>query len=181
MTAPPGRWYREPMVWLLVALPLASVVATLALLRIGGAGPPLDAVPDDVRRSAQIQQADLAPDERALALGLSAPARLRRDDAGGMALSIDARALPAGETALHLVHPLVAGRDRVLSLRREGDTLVADGFDPSVAWRLRLVPASGEWRLVARWDPARTGDATADPEARTGVDVVLRPALGGGP
>ena len=83
MTAPPGRWYREPMVWLLVALPLASVVATLALLRIGGAGPPLDAVPDDVRRSAQVQQADLAPDERALALGLSAPATVARGGEGG--------------------------------------------------------------------------------------------------
>ena len=72
MTTTPARWFREPTVWLLVALPLASVVATIALFRAGASGVPLDAAPDAVTRSAQVQQADLDADHRALALGLSA-------------------------------------------------------------------------------------------------------------
>ena len=168
MTAAPARWYREPFVWLLVALPLSSVVATGMLFRAGAAGPPVDATPDDVTRSAQVQQADLAADHRALALGLSAPARLHREGAGAVALLIDAAALPPGELTLQLVHPLAAARARAVALRRAGDARVADAFDPAVAWRLRLVPASGEWRLVARWQPGSEA-------------VVFVPALGAVP
>ena len=39
MTAAPARWYREPFVWLLVALPLSSVVATGMLFRAGAERP----------------------------------------------------------------------------------------------------------------------------------------------
>ena len=55
--------WKEPMVWLVAAIPAASVVASVALLvsaaRSSGND---DAVADRVQRTAQIQVADLAPD-----------------------------------------------------------------------------------------------------------------------
>ena len=65
--------WREPMVWLVVAIPLAAVVASTALLvsaaRSTGNN---DAVTDQVRRTAQIQVEDLAPDLAARELQLAA-------------------------------------------------------------------------------------------------------------
>ena len=59
--------WREPMVWMLVALPLGSVVASAwliaAALRSGGD----DAIADPVQGTAQIQVSDLDPDLRAAA------------------------------------------------------------------------------------------------------------------
>ena len=56
-------FWKEPMVWLVWGLPLASVVAGLWLVvtavRAGGADP----VIDDVQRVSQIQTTDLGPDE----------------------------------------------------------------------------------------------------------------------
>ena len=56
---------REPMVWLMLGLPLASVVAGVGLLvaavRSGGA----DEVTDVVQGTAQIQVSTLGPDARA--------------------------------------------------------------------------------------------------------------------
>src|SRR5687768_18603051 len=115
MSVPARRWWREPMAWLLVALPLASVVATIVLVRVGGAGATFDAAPEPVQRSAQVQQRDLAADERALALGLAGGVRAIdggvqvRVDAGGGA-GRDAR---LDGSVLTLVHPADAARHRV--------------------------------------------------------------------
>ena len=65
--------WREPMVWLVAALPLASVIAAFGLLivdrRSSGSN---DLVVDPVQRTAQVQVADLGPDARAQQLALSA-------------------------------------------------------------------------------------------------------------
>ena len=65
------------MVWLVVALPLASVVAGIALLVIAARSGSNDAVADPVQRTAQIQVADLGSD--ALARQLRLTAILRTD------------------------------------------------------------------------------------------------------
>jgi hypothetical protein len=164
VSAAASRWYREPMVWLLVALPLASVVATGVLMRAAGDAGPLDSAPDPVRRSAQVQESDLAADLRALELGIATTARTGTSRG---TLRIERATLPAGDLLLELVHPLDASRDRVVEPTVDGATLVVGGFDSRIGWHLRLRPASAQWRLVGRWDPARP-DAT----------IALRPALG---
>lgn len=169
MTGTARRWFREPMVWLLVALPLASVVATVLLIRVAGGGAPLDSAPEAVQRSAQVQQRDLTPDRRAAERGLATTARVHALDTG-LALAIDARALPPGPYDVQLVHPGDSRGDvRATVTADVGGHLVLAAFDPAIAWRLRLSPTGGDWRLVGRWDPAR-------PDAA----VVLRPALDDG-
>lgn len=146
----PRRWYHEPLVWLLVALPLVGMLATFALMK-AGAGMSFDAMPDEVRRSAQVQQRDLAADERALALGYRSSARLPLDSA---TLEVALAGLPDGDYVFELVHPLEASRDRRAVGQRDAGVLTVPDFDPAIGWRLRLAPASGEWRLVGRWDPS---------------------------
>lgn len=63
---------REPMVWLLIGLPVAAVVAGIATVVISSRSGGNDAVIDPVERTAQIQTVELGPDERARALKLSA-------------------------------------------------------------------------------------------------------------
>ncbi len=63
---------REPMVWLVIGLPVVAVVAGIALLVIATRSGSSDAVIDTVARTAQIQTAELGPDARAQALKLSA-------------------------------------------------------------------------------------------------------------
>ncbi|MFT3761353.1 MAG: FixH family protein [Pseudoxanthomonas sp.] len=141
--------WREPMLWLVLGLPLASIFAGVGLVitavRSGGA----DAVGDEVKRVSQIQTTDLGPDEAARRNGLVAV--LRIDDGA-------VEVLPASDGFDHaealqatFAHPLHASADRVLRLHPSGngwrvETDIALDHD----WRIQLSPEDGEWRLRGR-------------------------------
>lgn len=156
--------WREPVVWLVVALPAAAVVATVAMLvaasRSSGTSDP---VAGDVRRTAQVQVADLDPDARAQRLGLSAVVRTGKGTV---------EVLPvAGEfdrqapLALTLRHPSRAEQDVPLELQPSATGWQAGAdLDLSHDWNVQLGPADGSWRLQGRW--------TARQQA-----TYLRPAL----
>ncbi len=172
MTQPsPSRpWYREPLVWLVIGLPAMVVVAgawTLAIaIRAGGA----DAVPDPVRRTAQVQQADLGPDREAARLGLAATLAV---DAGSGALRVELQG-PAADAQpallwLELRHPTRA-EDHRLPLARAGQAW--QGRLPAAEgaaaiphdWILRLAPDGDGWRLAGRLEAG-------------GASAGLRPAV----
>lgn len=148
--------WREPMVWLVAAIPASAVIASCALLtaaaRSSGSD---DAVGDTVRRTAQVQVADLGPDARARQLGLQAIARI-----DGETLAV----LPAvggfdrnRVLLLTLRHPTHAERDRNLRLQptrdgwATGATSRIDPLDMRHDWNVQLTPADGRWRLQGRW------------------------------
>lgn len=141
--------WREPMLWLVVALPAAVVVAGIATLVIAIRAGGSDAIPDHVRRTAQIQIADLGADARAQALHLSA---ILRVDGGTIEV------LPVGGTfarsqplQLALRHPTRAAEDRELQLAPGGNGwLAAHSIDRGHDWRLELGPRDGHWRLRGR-------------------------------
>ena len=151
--------WREPMVWLVALIPLAAIAATLWMVFAASTAPGNDdAVADPVRRTAQVQVADLGPDARADALHLSAV--IRRSAARGQPQMVevlpvdgDFGALPVLSLALR--HPSRADDDRVLLLRRTGTGWRAQAdFDVEHDWILQLMTADGGWRLQGRW-PAR--------------------------
>ena len=140
---------REPMVWLVIALPLASVIAALLLvlaaLRSGGD----DAVADPVQRTAQIQVSELGPDTQAQQRQLSAVLRV----SGGLVQVFPA----SGEfdrrhpLVLNLRHPARADADLLLKLEPiatgwQAKFAVGSGHD----WQLQLSPADGHWRIQGR-------------------------------
>ena len=73
---PVSIWRKNPVMWLVIGLPLLSIVAGVGLVVIASSAGGSDAVSDPVRRVSQIQTTDLAPDQAALKLGLSAVLRV---------------------------------------------------------------------------------------------------------
>lgn len=146
--------WRQPMVWLLVAIPLLAVVATAGLIFVAGGPGATDDIAEPVRRTAQVQVADLGPDAHARGLGLSA---LVRSDKGIVEV------LPvAGDFDRHapltlaLRHPTLAARDQVLVLM-PSDTgwRTRAQVDLGHDWNVQLGGAHhGAWRLQGRW-PAK--------------------------
>lgn len=142
--------WREPMLWLVVALPalgvLAGVLIVVAALRSGGA----DALSTDVRRIGQIQQENLAPDLAATRGGLVG--QLQLDPAGGVRLDLSGDAAVNDETLqLRFIHTSEARRDLDVVLRRkDGQWRGRVDASTDTGWNLRLQPADGRWRLAGR-------------------------------
>lgn len=157
---------REPMVWLMLGLPAASVVAgvglVVAAVRSGGA----DEVSDKVQHTAQVQVAELGPDARAQVMQLSA--LLRLEDAAVEVLPVNGTFTRDQALQLTLSHPTDATRDRQMILRPSGSgwrlaTDIRAGHD----WIAQLASADGQWRIRGRIKagqratylrPALTGD-----------------------
>lgn len=137
------------MVWLVVALPLASVVAGVALLVIAARSGSTDVVADRVQRTAQIQVADLGPDGRARQLHLTAILRTETNVVEVLPVTGEFRRDAPLRLALH--HPARAGADRTLVLQpTELGWRAAASIDGRHDWNARLAPEDGTWRLQGR-------------------------------
>ena len=136
---------RQPLLWLVIALTLAVVGASVWTIRT--ARGPLATTPDDVKRIAQIQTTDATRDRRALELGLRAELELGDF---GLRLHGESDALEAAAVLqLAAIHATDARRDRRIELRPCGARLwCADGRLPEARFRLELAPADAAWRIV---------------------------------
>lgn len=151
----PRPAWREPMLWLVAGIPLATLIAGFATLSLAGGSGATDAAPEPVQRTAQVQQADLAADTAAARAGLRATLRV-----DAVRSSIVARILPppsASEVTLRFVHPVLAAEDRSVTMQlRDGVWVGALPALPANDWRLQLSPSEGQWRLVGRWRAGAT-------------------------
>ena len=160
--------WREPMVWLVFAIPALAIVFTVTLLVVASRSSGTnDAVAARVQRTAQVQVADLGPDATARQLGLIAA--VRRSGGRVEVLPVAGRFDRAAPLTLSLHHPSRADDDREVALAPTKDGWQATlEFDLAHDWNLQLAPADGRWRLHGRW--------TARHPAAT-----LRPALDAAP
>ena len=133
MTDTPTRqWHRNPVAWLMIAIPAATVVAGFWTLWLA---------------------ASESGDEAAARLGLSA--ELAFDD-GGVLVQVLPGSGPVAPR-LQLVHPIESSLDRELVLSPHPRGWHAAGaLVGKEAWHLRLVAADGSWRLVGRYRPGDT-------------------------
>lgn len=158
--------WRNPMVWLMVGFPLAAVVAGTATLLIAIDAGGSDAIPDAVRRTAQVQTVELGPDERAAERRLSAVFSVQEDVVDVLVATGDFdRTQPL---KLSLQHPIEAAQDIALVLQpnARGGWSAAHTLDVGHAWRVQLSDEAGQWRLLARLPRGQRG-------------VLLRPVLAG--
>ncbi len=149
----PNQWRRNPVAWLMIVIPVATVVAGFWTLWLAASESGVDTNPDAVRRTAQVQVTSLEPDETASRLGLRG--RVWMD---GDALLVAVQPT-AGLVAprLELVHPIEGSLDRQLDLVPDPRGWRADAqLAGKEAWHLRLVAADGSWRLVGRYQPGDT-------------------------
>ena len=143
--------WREPMVWLVIAIPAAAVLVSFILLyaseKSSGNN---DMVPDKVQRTAQIQTVDMSPDQAAAKLGLAA--LLRIDGEAVEIVPLHAGFDTARPLQLILQHPARQDLDRALVLKPSaaGWRVEAAKLDRVHDWNLQLTQQGGNWRLKGR-------------------------------
>lgn len=160
----PSKW-RNPVMWLVAGLPALSIVAGVGLVVVANLDSN-DAVPDRVRRTAQIQVADLGPDAIAQREGLTA---IVRSEAGVLeVLPVSGAFDRAKPLRVALLHPSKAAGDRTIVLAPSELGWRAEAtVDPTHDWNLRLEADDGRWRLLGRLPKGQHA-------------AHLRPALQGG-
>ncbi len=151
-------WYREPWPWILMAGPAAVVVAgfvTLALAVTSFDG----LVADDYYRQGLGVNRDIARDERAGALGVSAAVHFNADRSE-VRVVLSPRGAAGASLRLRLVHPTRAGEDQSIVLAATTPGAYAGGVAPlrQGHWRLSLEDPAGTWRVAGDWSAAQ--DAT---------------------
>jgi hypothetical protein len=142
--------WREPMVWLLVALPLSAVIAAFALLYAAAhSSGNNDMVADRVQQTGQVQVSDLGPDTTAGRRQLSAVLHVGADGIDVIPVTGDFdRHAPL---RLSLRHPALAASDRVLALQPSAvGWHVMTPVDASHDWIVQLTPADSAWRIEGR-------------------------------
>ena len=148
----PGNspWH-QPVIWLVVVLVAAAVVGGAVMVRVAGQGGPMDAVPDRVQRTGQVQQSDFGPDAVAGARKLSAIVRVDEKAGTVEVIPVTGDFDRRQSLRLELHHPLRAADDRTLEFAPGALGWQADATLPlEHDWNRQLAPAGGEWRLRGR-------------------------------
>ena len=142
-------FWKEPMMWVVLGIPLASIVAGVGLVVVAVRSGSVDAVTDKVDRVSQIQTTDLGPDETAARRKLSAIVQVRADHVELVPVTGDLAG--TSPLVLTLAHPTVAAQDVTLSLARGTTGWRAAGeIDTTHDWNVQLGPEDGSWRIRGR-------------------------------
>lgn len=150
------RWWQEPMVWLIIALPVAAVIGGITTVMIAVENADTKVNQDYVKEGMGVSLV-VERDRKAAELGLSAtlaaePGRLTVDLAGRLAA-------PPAQLALTLGHPTDSRQDMVLMLQPAGAGRYAAAYASIPAGRrnLELAPADRSWRLTGHWQAPFSG------------------------
>lgn len=152
-----SRWWKEPMVWLIIALPLTAVIASLITVVIASRNADTLVQGDYQKEGLSLHQ-HTERDLRAEQLGVSA--HIQRQD-GNLRVELRGRLEPAPQRILVLLaHPTQAAKDVVIPLGQlEGSVYTGKAPDlRGVNWQVQLEPGDQSWRLAGRWD-STSGDA----------------------
>ncbi|NLW96298.1 FixH family protein [Luteimonas wenzhouensis] len=142
-------WWKMPVMWLVIGLPLASVVAGVGLVVVATRSGGADVVRDDVRRVSQIQTADLGPDAQARKLGLSAV--LRADEGVLQVIAATGDFDRNASVRLVLQHPSRQAEDVDVELAPDATGWSAGReVDHDHDWVVQLAASDGAWRLQGR-------------------------------
>ena len=140
---------REPLVWLVFGIPAIAVVALVWMVFIAAGPGSTDSVDTAVKRTAQIQVADLGPDETAARMRLAA--LLRIDGKELEVLALHSGFDTAAPLKLALRHPTRADLDHELLMQPTPTGWRAPlELDTGHDWKLELAPQDGRWRLQGR-------------------------------
>ncbi len=147
-------WFHEPWMWLVVALPAATVIAGFTTLFLAARGSD-ELVRDDFRKDGLAIYADPARDAAAVAAGASA--RLQIDPAAAVVrldVNLERGELPR-EMLLVLSHSTRAEFDRMARLAgRDGHYQAALAGLPAGRWYVEVTPPDRAWRLRGSFEEA---------------------------
>jgi hypothetical protein len=149
-----GPWYREPWPWILMAGPLAVVVAGFITAWIAVANDDPLVVDNYYKEGLAINRV-LERDQAAAQGGYRAEVMLSQD---GSRVRIHLSGVAPERLQLSLVHPTRAQLDRAVELHplQAGWYEGKVGVAPAPRWRVVLEDAQGTWRLSGEWRPQET-------------------------
>lgn len=140
------RWYAEPWVWLLIALPMSAVIGGMITIYLAVTTSDGLVVDDYYERGKAINM-DLARDATAASHGLRA--RLDFDRVNRrITLSLDSHDnLSPAQVRFSLLHPTLPGNDQVITLLPAGEGTYAGTLQElqDSNWYLQL--EADDWRL----------------------------------
>ena len=141
--------WRIPVFWLVIGLPVLSIVAGVGLVVVAARSGGADVVSDPVQRVSQIQTADLGMDETAQQLGLSVV--LRVEDGIVEVLPATGQFDKGQPLQLMFEHPTREADDLTLELPPHAPGWrIAHAIDSNHDWLVQLRAADGRWRLRGR-------------------------------
>jgi hypothetical protein len=158
MTTQALPWYTYKLVWLVIAIPAASVFAGMFMIYLAVSTDDGLVIDDYYKNGMAINQS-LARDKAATELGLSA--QLTVEQAGDrVTLSFDKGALTdyPDQMTLHFQHATHAGHDQILALVRAPENQYIGYLKQAIkagVWHIML--STDQWRLVERvhWENGR--------------------------
>lgn len=140
---------REPMVWLVVLLPTIVVIACIYTIMIASKGGGSDAIPDAVKRTAQIQTVDRTPEAYAKAEGLSVV--LSVTDEQITVVPVTGQFDHSQGLRMLFEHPTDGHQDVALTLKSsEQQWHVDHALALSHDWKVHVSNPDGTWRLHGR-------------------------------
>ncbi len=157
------RWYHEPYVWLIIALPLSAVVAgfyTLYLAIVSDDGLVAD---DYYKRGKEINRV-LKRDQAAASLGLSAKTKFDFDH-GKIVVNLNKQSTYKApeQLSLRLLHATRAGYDQDLVLQRLPNGEYFGLYKSVVPGRWYLHLETDAWRLTGQLIIPEQRDASLVP------------------
>lgn len=148
------HWWKEPMVWLIIALPITAVIAGIVTVAIAARHADT-LVQEDFRKEGLALQQLTARDQMAQHLGISAALRFQGDR---LSVNLGGRLQPLPERlSLSFVHPTDARQDVKVELAHLGGDLYEGDIGDlgGVGRQVILEPTDNAWRLAGRWSPGQ--------------------------
>ena len=141
------NWKQEPLVWMVIAIPLSAVIMGICLITLAIQSDSGLVIDDYYKHGKEINRV-LKRDQAAYALGLQAD--LEINDFSGIKIRLEASKpfAPVEKIELQMVHATRPGLDRNLTLEFKNGVLIAytKPFTSRGRWNLSLQTAS--WRLT---------------------------------
>lgn len=149
-------WHKEPMVWLLIALPLSAVIGgALTIWFAANNADPL--VSEAYHKEGMTTLQVIDRDIKATELGVSAQLMSEK---GQLSVQLDGRFATAPESlTLAVIHPTDAGADIYLSLMPTSAGTYLGPLPELASGKRRLVltPGAGDWQLTGEWTAPFSG------------------------
>jgi len=144
----PRPWFREPWVWLIIALPASAVLGGIVTIWIAVESDD-GLVQDDYYKHGMEINRTLDRDKAAIRYNLVADVKISEPQ-NNIQISLDAndQFISPSSIKLSFLHPTIKGHDQILVFRSTGENIYA-GLMPSLIqgnWYLQI--EADDWRLL---------------------------------
>ncbi len=143
----PGNWKREPLVWLIIAIPLSAVIMGVVMITLAIQSYSGLVVDDYYKKGKQINRV-LARDKFAYELGLAAGFKLEADGSIAIHFAPGVQIIPADKIMLELIHATMPGLDQKLIMQRDETRLLTGKINLPGKGRWNLYLQTADWRLL---------------------------------